>query len=87
MKKHALDTVSLVFGAIFVVMGAAFVGFPNPWRLIIVDVNWTWLGPVALLVLGVVIILPLLRRTTDEPVHPGAAPTDAYDELPPNPLG
>jgi hypothetical protein len=85
MKKHALDTVSLVFGTIFVLLGAAFIGFGNPWRAILIDVNWTWLGPLALLALGVAIVLPLLRRN-DEPVHPGTPPKDAYDELPPNPL-
>lgn len=86
MKRHTLDTVSLVFGTIFVLLGAAFVGFTNPWRVLIVDLNWTWLGPVALLVLGVAIILPLLRRKDDDPTHPGAPPPNAYEELPPNPL-
>lgn len=85
MKRHDLDTVSLVFGVIFVVLGSAFLGFPNPWRAILVDVNWTWLAPVALLVLGVAIVLPLLRRNDAEPAHPGPPP-EAYDELPPDPM-
>jgi hypothetical protein len=88
MKRHSLDTVSLVFGTIFVVLGAAFIGFTNPWRALLIDVDWSWLGPIALLVLGVVIILPLLRRNGSErePIHPGTPPEDAYEELPPSPL-
>lgn len=87
MKTHKLDAVSLVFGIIFALLGLAFIGFSNPWRAVLLDVNWTWLAPAALLVLGVIVILPLLRRNDDRASHPGTPPADSYDELPPSPLG
>lgn len=85
MKIHKLDTVSLVFGALFTLLGLAFVVFENPWRALIIDVSWSWLGPLALVGLGLIVLAPLLRRN---PVaeHPGDAPDEAFEELPPSPL-
>ena len=45
MKLHRLDVVSLIFGTIFTLLGLAFVGFSNPWRALLVDVEWGWLAP------------------------------------------
>ena len=87
MKLHKLDVVSLIFGTIFTLLGLAFIGFSNPWRALLVDVEWGWLAPLALVTLGVIVMLPLFRRnTTVEATHPGEAPASAYEELPPNPL-
>ena len=87
MKLHKLDVVSLIFGAIFTPLGLAFIGFSNPWRSLLVDVEWGWLAPLALVAVGVVVMLPLFKRSQPvEATHPGEAPASAYEELPPNPL-
>lgn len=90
MKSHKLDTVSLIFGGIFTMLGLAFVGFANPWRSLLIDVQWSWFGPFLLVLLGLVVLAPLLRRSQSNDTvpaeHPGAAPESAIDELLPDPL-
>jgi uncharacterized protein YjeT (DUF2065 family) len=91
---HRFDPISFVFGLVFVVAGMVFALTPEPWRFLFVDLNWGWLGPLVLIGLGVVVMLPLLRR---KPAHPGEPPTgeeplgdaamaSARKELPPDPL-
>jgi hypothetical protein len=88
MKAHKLDVVSLVFGILFTALGLMFVAFTNPWRLVFIDLDWSWLAPVALIGLGALVLAPLLRRKPAEAGHPGPAPeeTAAMNELPPSPL-
>jgi hypothetical protein len=87
MRAHKLDVVSLVFGLAFTALGLVFVGFTNPWRAVFIDLDWSWLAPVALIALGVVVLAPLLRHRPGEVEHPGPAPEDAaaLEELPPIP--
>ena len=87
MKAHKLDVISLVFGVLFTAMGVLFLSVANPWRLVFIDLDWSWLAPVALIALGVVVILPLLRRSPAQVEHPGPSPDEieALDELPPPP--
>jgi hypothetical protein len=88
MRAHKLDVVSLVFGLAFTALGLVFVGFTNPWRAVFIDLDWSWLAPVALIALGVLVLAPLVRRKPAEVEHPGPAPEDtaALEELPPSPL-
>ena len=88
MRAHKLDVVSLVFGLAFTALGLVFIGFANPWRVVLIDLHWSWLAPLALIALGVVVIAPLLRRKPKEAEHPGPAPEDtaALEELPPSPM-
>jgi cytochrome c-type biogenesis protein CcmH/NrfF len=73
MKKHELDPFSLVFGAIFAVLGVAFLA-ARP------DVStwpggWAW--PIPILVLGgMIIVLAALRRNGEDLV-PADDTTDA----------
>jgi cytochrome c-type biogenesis protein CcmH/NrfF len=86
MKTHKLDPVSLVFGAIFTLIGLAFVTFQNPWRALIIDIEWSWLGPVVLVALGLLVLAPVFRRRNEPVEHPGEPPEEAFEELAPNPL-
>lgn len=88
MRAHKLDVVSLVFGLAFTALGLVFIGFANPWRVVLIDLDWSWLAPVALIALGVLVMAPLLRRKPSTTEHPGPAPEDttALEELPPSPL-
>ncbi|MDH4118497.1 MAG: hypothetical protein OEW30_14015 [Acidimicrobiia bacterium] len=87
MKTHKLDAISLVFGAIFALMGLAFLVFENPWRSLLIDVQWSWLAPLALIALGVAILTPLFRRTSSATTLLDEAPDpEAIEELTPSPL-
>lgn len=87
MKTHKLDTVSLIFGLLFTMTGLVFIAFTNPWRAVFIDMQWSWLAPLALIALGVVVLLPVLRRSKHDAEHPGPSPDPAaLEELPPSPL-
>jgi hypothetical protein len=93
MKSHKLDVVSLLFGIAFTAMGLVFLAFNNPWRVLLFDLQWTWLAPLALIAIGVLVMAPLLRPkanvvVTETAEHPGPSPeeSEALEELPPAPL-
>jgi hypothetical protein len=88
MKAHKLDVVSLVFGILFTALGLVFVAFTNPWRLVFIDLDWSWLAPVALIASGCWCWPRCCGASPAEVEHPGPAPEDtaALEELPPSPL-
>lgn len=84
MKFHSVDYVSLIFGAFFVVVAGMFLssGFDA------FDLDVRWIGPAALVVIGLAFLLPSRRRSTE---LPGPLVDDleveaAKDELFPSPL-
>lgn len=91
MRRHAFDTTSFVAGVVFIATGLVFALAGNPWNLLAFRIDWRWLGPVALIAIGLAVVLPALRRDTAAP-HPGSPPEDpdleeAHRELPPDPMG
>lgn len=84
MKFHSVDYVSLIFGVFFVVVAGMFLssGFDA------FDLDVRWIGPAALVVIGLAFLLPSRRRSTE---LPGPLVDDleveaAKDELFPSPL-
>jgi hypothetical protein len=101
MNAHRFDSVSFIFGVLFATVGGLFIASTSPWRWLVVDLRWSWVGPALLIALGVAIIVPVLRRQTPGG-HPGEPPIEdtlehaladtsevlesASAELPPDPL-
>lgn len=90
MKFHNVDYLSLIFGAFFVVIAGMFLsnGFDA------FDLDIRWIGPAALVVIGLAFLLPSRRRPTrsTEPATSASVSTNdplvdaAKDELFPSPL-
>lgn len=70
MRRHAFDPVSFTFGVLFLAVAAA--GLTGPWALR--DLDLAWLGPVALVLLGVVVLLTALSPRSAPRPHPDPAP-------------
>ncbi|HKX74415.1 MAG TPA: hypothetical protein VJR05_03410 [Acidimicrobiia bacterium] len=72
MNEHRWDLVSLIFGLLFVVVGLAFLvpaSGEELARTLVQVVGWG--GPVLVVVAGLALILPSLRRTkTATPPEP-----------------
>ena len=62
MKKHRLDPVSVLFGSIFTVIGALYVGGGAD---VHAALEGSWILPVALIFVGVVVVGSALRRERD----------------------
>lgn len=63
MKRHAVDPFSLVFGALFLLIGVAFmVSRVNVW-----SAHLAWLWPVPLILVGGLIVYLAARPRRDEP--------------------
>lgn len=58
MRRHALDGVSLAFGVLFALIGAAFLVGPD-W---VSSANLGWIVPIPLIALGLIVILVSARR-------------------------
>lgn len=84
MKFHSVDYLSLIFGAFFVVVAAVFLsaGFDA------FDLDARWIGPAALVVIGLAFLVPSRRRTRELEAPPAADPQveAAKRELFPSPL-
>lgn len=81
MERHKLDVLSLVFGLLFV--GVAVIGLLDAVVLDVADLRW--LGPLALVVFGVVLVLTAgsrrAERAATEPVDQDAGDhVDAGDQ-------
>lgn len=85
MERHGFDTVSFVFGLIFVGVGALFTVATNPWDLL-TGISLGWLWAVALIAIGVALLVPALRRPRPEPERHEEDLSRAHDELGPPPL-
>jgi cytochrome c-type biogenesis protein CcmH/NrfF len=72
MRTHPFDAVSFVFGVIFAAV--AVVGLTDVATLSLVDLRW--LGPAALVIVGIVLVVSAARR--DDP-HAVATSVDADD--------
>jgi peptidoglycan/LPS O-acetylase OafA/YrhL len=58
VKRHRLDPISLAFGSLLALVGLAFlVGNPN-----VTDPRVQWMWPLAVVLIGVLIIVAALRR-------------------------
>ncbi|MEA2476360.1 MAG: hypothetical protein QOF16_1211 [Actinomycetota bacterium] len=66
MKRHPVDPLALVFGALFALMGVTF---------LVSDVSLSqwhadWVGPVGIIALGALLVALAPRSRTDKPVDP-----------------
>ena len=63
MNKHTFDPVSFIFGAGFLALAAAFVLPADPWNIYF-DINLGWILPLAILLVGVALVVPVFRSAT-----------------------
>ena len=75
MERHPLDPISLTAGLVFTI--AAVVGLTGAITLGITDLRW--IGPVLLVLFGVVLVATSVTRRDDEPTVPAAATGSATD--------
>ena len=72
MKRHPLDTISLVFGLLFAAFGLTFLIATDPWDLVFDSFGLGWLLPLVVLAGGAALLVSALRpdaRTiTDSPL-------------------
>lgn len=76
MRKHRLDPFSLVFGAMFTLIGGLFLFA----RTDIEDLHLKWIWPVPLIVLGALIIALSVREGRAREVAPSTPPRDGDPE-------
>ncbi len=87
MKRHPLDTISLVFGILFAAFGLTFLVSADPWDLLFDSISFGWILPLVVLAGGAALLVsalrpeakaitdsPLTRSATTEPESPAAAP-------------
>ena len=63
MNKHTFDPISFVFGAGFLALAAVFALPAEPWNIYF-DLDLGWVLPVAILLVGVALLIPVLRSST-----------------------
>ena len=51
MHTHKFEATSLIFGLLFIALGATFLRGPQIWQL-----NWSWIGPGVLVTAGALIV-------------------------------
>ena len=72
MKTHRFDAVSFIAGLAFAILGLVFLVPDTPKQLIDMLVNsGAWFWPIALLVIGVAVIVPVLLPSKDEAIETG----------------
>jgi hypothetical protein len=92
MRPHRFDSLSFVFGLLFVALGAVYL-FPfQPFGVVsslITGIRWAW--PILIVGIGVAVLLTAFRRpgqeatvTTEDTDE--LSLDDALEELPPDPL-
>ncbi len=64
MKRHAIDPLSFVFGSVFALIGFFFVTGDRS----VADIGSTWIWPVTILTLGLLMVLYAAKR-----IHAGMA--------------
>lgn len=75
MERHPLDPISLTAGLVFTI--AAVVGLTGAITLGITDLRW--IGPVLLVLFGVVLVATSVTRRDDEPTAAAAVTGSAAD--------
>lgn len=72
MKRHPLDTISLVFGVLFTAFGLTFLVSADPWNLVFDSVSLGWVLPMVVLAGGAALLVSALRpdakAITDSPI-------------------
>jgi hypothetical protein len=81
MKRHPLDAVSLVFGALFALIGLAFAISPDA----VTGDNLGWVVPIPLIVIGLLVIAASARRGLVERRATAAEPSPAMAAAWPEP--
>lgn len=87
MKRHPLDTISLIFGILFAAFGLTFLLSQDPWDLVFDSFRLGWVLPLVVLAGGAALLVsalrpeakaitdsPLTRSTTTGTDSPAAAP-------------
>jgi len=87
MKRHPLDTISLLFGLLFTAFGLTFLIATDPWDLVFDSFSLGWLLPLVVLAGGAALLVsalrpeakaitdsPLTRSTSTEPASTASAP-------------
>ena len=88
MHKHTFDPISFIFGAGFLALAAVFALPAEPWNIYF-DLNLGWVLPVAILLVGVALVIPVFRspasssagELVDDYASIDEAHQDALDEL------
>ena len=72
MKRHPLDTISLVFGLLFAGFGLTFLIAEDPWDLVFGSFSFGWVLPLIVLAGGAALLVSALRpeakAITDSPL-------------------
>ncbi len=72
MKRHPLDTISLVFGLLFAGFGLTFLVADDPWDLVFGSFGFGWVLPFVVLAGGAALLVSALRpeakAITDSPL-------------------
>ena len=72
MKRHPLDTISLVFGLLFAGFGLTFLVSADPWDLVFDSFSLGWILPLVVLAGGAALLVSALRpdakTITDSPL-------------------
>jgi hypothetical protein len=72
MKTHSFDAVSFIAGLAFAGLGLVFLIPQTPQQLIDALLNsGAWFWPIALLVVGLAVIVPVLLPKRDEAIEAG----------------
>lgn len=67
MERHRFDALSFAFGLIYALVGVIFLIPTTPFDLVdVVTASLRWVWPAAILLIGVAILVPLLRRRDEE---------------------
>lgn len=86
MKRHPLDTISLVFGLLFAAFGVTFLVAEDPWDLVFDSVSLGWILPLVVLAGGAALLVSALRpgarAITDSPLARSAATAPAVESHP-----
>jgi H+/Cl- antiporter ClcA len=71
MKPHRFDAVSFIAGLAFAILGLLFLVPETPQQVIDVLLNsGAWFWPIALLVVGLAVIIPVLVPKKEEAIEP-----------------
>jgi hypothetical protein len=72
MKTHSFDTVSFISGLVSIAVGLLFLIPETPEQIVDVLVNsGAWFWPIALLIVGLAVIIPVLIPKKDEAIESG----------------
>lgn len=79
MKRHAFDAISFVFGLVFLGF-ALLIGLPeSPLDLLFDGFSFRWLAPLAVIVVGAALLIPVIRRPAPPVTAPGPMPEPVED--------